>query len=357
MGRHTGHTCFICGQVFTDQDDVVVCADCGTPYHRNCWKSVGSCANTTLHANGGTWQAPEVDLPPTEEAKQSATTERAQNTDHADNVWVCKNCGAKNAKGETHCANCGSFNKGLIKDYFTDENFGKSDSNKDFAPEAEEVAYCGLEPEEDLGEMTVREVAQCVGKNRFYYLARFRKIFKTGRQLQINVLAIIFPYIYFAYRKMYIPAIVTMGVLLMLSLPQMVCNLQQELPTIISSFDTDTSPYYEMGKLYVPLLQSIQDYLDAHEVLLSNLSLIFTYIGWVFHLIIGLFANFLYYRHIQKKVKEVRALPVQTEDMKRTQLSMRGGVNFWVGLGSIMVYYIMNSLAMALIFAIFMLIV
>ena len=45
MGIHTGEKCFVCGQVFTDNDDVVVCPDCGTPYHRACWQKNGACVN------------------------------------------------------------------------------------------------------------------------------------------------------------------------------------------------------------------------------------------------------------------------------------------------------------------------
>ena len=41
--------CPICGIDFTDEDDVVVCPDCGTPHHRECWINKGHCANEALH--------------------------------------------------------------------------------------------------------------------------------------------------------------------------------------------------------------------------------------------------------------------------------------------------------------------
>jgi len=56
MGIHTGEKCFVCGQVFTDNDDVVVCPDCGTPYHRACWQKNGACVNLPLHESGKSWQ-------------------------------------------------------------------------------------------------------------------------------------------------------------------------------------------------------------------------------------------------------------------------------------------------------------
>lgn len=40
MTRYTGNHCPVCEQAFTDEDDIVVCPDCGTPYHRACWQKV-----------------------------------------------------------------------------------------------------------------------------------------------------------------------------------------------------------------------------------------------------------------------------------------------------------------------------
>ena len=41
---------------FTDEDDIVVCPDCGTPYHRACWQKVGACMHKSEHAAGFEWQ-------------------------------------------------------------------------------------------------------------------------------------------------------------------------------------------------------------------------------------------------------------------------------------------------------------
>ena len=53
---YTGEQCFSCGNTFTDDDDVVVCPDCGTPYHRQCYKSAGECLNHQLHESGEGWK-------------------------------------------------------------------------------------------------------------------------------------------------------------------------------------------------------------------------------------------------------------------------------------------------------------
>ena len=57
MGNFTGSQCIICQERFKPDDDIVVCPDCGTPYHRACWDSQGRCVNTALHAVGGSWGA------------------------------------------------------------------------------------------------------------------------------------------------------------------------------------------------------------------------------------------------------------------------------------------------------------
>ena len=69
MGIHTGEKCIVCGQVFTDADDVVVCPECGTPYHRACWQKNGACINLPLHESGKSWESTK----PKEEVKNSCS--------------------------------------------------------------------------------------------------------------------------------------------------------------------------------------------------------------------------------------------------------------------------------------------
>ena len=34
--------CAACGMKFFDDEDIVVCPECGAPYHRECWNRVGT---------------------------------------------------------------------------------------------------------------------------------------------------------------------------------------------------------------------------------------------------------------------------------------------------------------------------
>ena len=56
MVEYQGAPCQYCEKPFEENDDIVVCPECGTPYHRACYKEAGHCTNLALHAMGGSWQ-------------------------------------------------------------------------------------------------------------------------------------------------------------------------------------------------------------------------------------------------------------------------------------------------------------
>ena len=49
---YTGIKCPVCGKAFTKQDDVVVCPECGAPYHRECYRNTGHCIFLEKHEKG-----------------------------------------------------------------------------------------------------------------------------------------------------------------------------------------------------------------------------------------------------------------------------------------------------------------
>ena len=55
MEEYIGQPCLHCGKAFTAEDDIVSCPECGTPYHRACWKETGRCINDALHEDGTSW--------------------------------------------------------------------------------------------------------------------------------------------------------------------------------------------------------------------------------------------------------------------------------------------------------------
>lgn len=84
-----GQKCFVCTKRFVKGDDVVVCPDCGTPYHRDCYFIESKCTNTEIHESGGSWQKEsiiKITIP---------------------NEIRCPHCGALCRSSVGFCQNCG----------------------------------------------------------------------------------------------------------------------------------------------------------------------------------------------------------------------------------------------------------
>ena len=51
MFLYENNKCPVCNKVFAEGDDVVSCPECGTPHHRECYNSIGKCANKDKHGS------------------------------------------------------------------------------------------------------------------------------------------------------------------------------------------------------------------------------------------------------------------------------------------------------------------
>ena len=88
--------CDGCGLVFREDDDVVVCPECGTPQHRECYKKNNCCVNAHRHAQGFEWNALAVPKAPA----FTPTAEKKEET------LPCPSCGHLNDKNAKVCENC-----------------------------------------------------------------------------------------------------------------------------------------------------------------------------------------------------------------------------------------------------------
>ena len=172
MGIHTGEKCIVCGQVFTDADDVVVCPECGTPYHRACWQKNGACINLPLHESGKSWESTK----PREETR---------------NTKICPDCGTGNPEDATHCSHCG-------------KPFLRPEEQQEVTPTLREQLQqaaermgnadptCGLNEEQKLDGERLEDVANFVEQNNLYYLPKFLRFSKGGR-ISLNFPCLLFP--------------------------------------------------------------------------------------------------------------------------------------------------------------------
>ena len=52
MMDYKGCKCASCHKVLKEGDDIVICPECGAPYHRECYAAEGRCVFSAKHGNG-----------------------------------------------------------------------------------------------------------------------------------------------------------------------------------------------------------------------------------------------------------------------------------------------------------------
>lgn len=195
MSRYTGNHCPVCEQKFKDGEDIVVCPDCGTPYHRECWQKVGACLHRSEHAAGFEWK-PDAE-PESIEA-------------------VCPNCGTHNPAGAKFCNHCGvplpkeeadtrqppRQEDGPV--YTRRPGEGREPHIDAYGPGADGSIYRReIGPDDPIDGIRARDWASFVGSSSLYYLMQFFRMSETKRKASVSFSAFLLGPIYFFYRKMW----------------------------------------------------------------------------------------------------------------------------------------------------------
>lgn len=213
MARYTNNHCPVCEQAFTDADDIVVCPECGTPYHRECWKKVGACVHEAEHAAGFEWK-PDAD--PADEA------------DTARHLAVCPNCGSHNEPGAVKCSHCGvPLNAAPRTEPQNAPIYARG------TMDAPDITRVELKPTDCIDGIQAQDWATFTGHSALYYLMQFFRMEKTGRKITFCFSAFLLGPVYFFYRKMWKQGIAMALVQLVLYMPLALLVLQQYNPAML----------------------------------------------------------------------------------------------------------------------------
>ncbi len=314
MGKYTSSQCIICQNAFREEDDIVVCPDCGTPYHRSCWASQGKCINTSLHAVGGSWSS-----------IQQEQRMRLGGT-------VCPHCRHVNLPDAKVCESC---------------NGSLSAPSREEDPQSARIplpggnAYfentdpcCGLSPDEKLEGERLGDVASYVQSNTLYYVPLFRRFRDTSRRISLNLSCVLFPHLYFAYRKMWLMALLSCLVLLICSLPTTLLGMLTTLTT--PEFIENLTQIY--GAESVSMFDGLLAFLQAHQAVIESLNVPLYLVSLAMRLIFCLFGNYLYFRFVLKRVGHIRQ-HAPNDQVRRTLMRVEGGTSIWNIIGCFAIYY------------------
>ncbi len=291
MQNFLGNPCPYCGKTFTADDDIVVCPECGTPHHRECYKQMGFCANEGNHSETFEWQSAV-------HAQSHSVPERPQNESQTVVCPVCKN---EISSGEKYCVHCGAPLHQQSR-FSTPEEFQK---------ERERIFMASLG--EDIGGITAKEALLFVRSNGGYFLPRF-KAFAKGMKFDTNFAAFIFSYFYLFYRKMYA-----------LGIGVFIATTILGIPTMLLDLVTIQEQYVESG-LLSQIIWEI-----PHQEELAVFSFIASTIIWAIRIALMVFFNRLYYAKVIGSVKGAReALANKSEDVIAGFFKRKGGTSMVV---------------------------
>lgn len=302
--KFTGVQCPVCFEVFDDSSDVVVCPECGTPHHRDCYEKNGGCVNAAKHNEGFVWENP---IAPKEEV-----AEELPKAPEAAPVpsFITRDEMPKN---------------GVIGEMKTDQMGNQH-------PE-----YREIRGNEKIGAYTVDDYAKVIDKNVPKFMPRFMMFDKTGRKVSFNWAAFFFGPFYLAYRKMYKHAF--LALLIIFFIPFVCFNevTQYYNETYEAYSKILTSDAYENSDEMNAAIEEMQENLPPSPFALTAAS----YVEFAVDLLCALYANYLYKKHCDKVLKKASALDAE----KRESFIKRRGGRSVIGILLLIVgFYIIGVL-------------
>ena len=292
MSFYDNKSCPVCGNAFEEGDDIVVCPECGTPHHRECYNLSGHCVNAGLHKSGYSYY--EENKPEEQPAQEAPATDDA------------------------------------------------------FSPFEIPVYQYEKDSEPVSGERAV-DVAAAVRTNIPRFILKFRDMEKTGKKRSWNWGAFFFGELYFFYRKMYRQAValISLSIAISLSLSLLIEKFApktlEALEALAEAYSKqDTSALTEKANA----VMAAADYQTYQLIVFSSLAVIL-----IIRIIEAMFADYAYKNTVILLVKRVKEqleqgasfnqnsiLPIgeapelSQEQMKWVYLSRRGGTTFFAPL-------------------------
>lgn len=334
MIDYTVIPCPVCGKEFTPQDDIVVCPECGAPYHRECYQKTGHCVYADKHGTDDAWK------PPSSHQKE----ESPEQPEGEQRVKPCPRCGANNYKDALFCDKCGlplTSNEARPGGF----PFGGAPGQ----PPMGGVPFVfdplgGVNPTEDFDGASASDIAKYVGPNTPYFLPVFKRLKDAGKG-KFSFSAFLFTGGWMLYRKQYKFGILISLLMVALTVASLVTQLFVWEPLLETLPNLDLSKATPME--YIPAVLEYISNRGFLEQLLYYVPFITTIFSWSLRFFMGFQGNRLYYRHCVTQVKKINAEATVEEDrMKLLQAS--GGVNVPLAICLLVSYMIISYLPLFL---------
>ncbi len=299
MSDYSQRECVYCHKPLSEHDDVVVCPDCGAPYHRACYEKAGKCVLSSRHGAGFAYQAPGEAGSTGGAQTSGGGSSQGSRTSGTSN---CPACGALNPSSNIFCERCGAAMRGQP---YSQPGRGPAPGGNPYAGAGpQRQAFGGgmfaqpqTAPEYDGIPAAVW--ADYIGSSAPSYLYMFSRMDQKHGKTSLCWVSLLFAPAYFFYRKMWGWGAISLLLWLVLSIPTFLIlgyNMGFALPSWIS----------ESGLLMA-----------------DNICF---YLNWAVSILFMLYSYYLYRRHCVKKISALRET-CGDESSFRQAVAVSGGTS------------------------------
>ena len=302
MTKYQGCNCPICQKTFTKDDDIVVCPECGAPYHRACWKEHGGCVFADRHAEGFEYRHPDEGPRPLD----------SNGTVRSNEELACPMCGAKNPDSNIFCESCGAPMHGMSVNPPSpfDEPSPRFDNNS-----KESFASVGISPEREFDGIKASDWATYLGRNAPYYLMVFQRMDQSKRKIFPSLSGFLIGPLFLLYRKVWSWGIASAALSLLCSVPTL-------LIIILASHNPSANP--------------------AEFLLLAQQ--VCSFVSLAVQILLFLFSFYLIRINGAKKIQKLKQQASSAEEFQ--QLLRKKSTPSWVGIGIFFLVVIAISIAL-----------
>lgn len=272
MSSFIGVTCFYCNQVLNETDDIVVCPICGTPHHRECYFAHNRCFNEALHETDFEFIPPEITI--------------------KENSLICSHCGKTISDENDFCNYCGTP---VIKSTATRSTSGPIFM---FGTKLFQGQDTRSDLEENIDGIPIKHWITYIGNNYNYYLNIFKLQDSAKKKTSFTLSAVLYPFLYFLYRRIWGAAIISA-----------LTNLVFNFPSIVVMYLAPLGINFGMNIMTLDRLSGVFSIIN----ILINL-------GW------GIFAAWLYRKSAGEKINRIKGQTLSDVDFN-DRLKQKSGTS------------------------------
>lgn len=356
MLDYTGIKCPVCDVPFQQNDDIVVCPECGAPYHRACYQKEGKCIfEEELHKAGKAWEppAPPVAPDPSTEIKDRE----------------CPICGTLNGHSALFCNRCGSSLVGEPQRY--NNTYQNSNQEQGTVPPPSTPygvppvpqgnmyggpfpfpmdPMGGVSPTEILDEnVTFGDASKLIKQNTAYYMPVFRYMKQSGKN-KFNFSAFLFSGAWMLYRKQYKFGILVTALMFYIYIAYLCFSIFIASPVLMELMQKAGMDLAEGFSPTNDQMIIISDIMSQNPIMYLQITLpmICLFCMLIVMIVVGFRGNKMYMKHCVRTVRDTKVAAAKTGEAEGALLEARGGVNVSIAICMFVCYMIIVNIPLFL---------